>query len=177
MRFPGRRAIVAIALVAGLAAPALTATAASASATDHGKLRPEFFTIAVSTVNPAGTVNAFGPVHGTDGTLTQVSNSLDIFVFDRGTVNVAHEATTNNMPVIDPQSCRFTFTEQGTWQFQGGTMAYRHAFGFGHYFLFEKGKLQRKHHHDGQCDTQSAPRFFSLQVFASGLASNRHDHM
>lgn len=183
-KFPGWRAALAAAAVAGLAVPAaLTATTASAATQGgehHRHLAPELVTITVSTDNPDGTVNAYGPVRGQDGTDKQVSGNQDILVFDQGTVNVWHKATANSQDV-DSRSCTATFTEDGTWKFKGGTGKYEEAAGSGTYHAAGFLVFKQRHHgdskssdHGGRCDTRSDPEFQTVTITATGRASNGH---
>ena len=96
MRFTGLRAALAAAVT--LAGVALTVPAASAATTGgHGHaLRPQVFTLVISTKTPDGVVNAYGPIRGRNGTDVTVSDNVDIFKFARGTVTIYHQPTTNN---------------------------------------------------------------------------------
>jgi hypothetical protein len=174
MRFPGWRTAAAVAFAAAVAVP-LTAGAASAS--PRHDLKPEFVTISISTDNPDGTVNAYGPVRGHDGTDNQATPNLDVFTFEHGTVNAGHKTTWAGHPRLNLQNCTVTYAETGTWKFLGGTGRYQHATGWGTYRLFQFTVLKRSHHHHHGCDTNpaDAPKFSETQITASGVASNGHD--
>ena len=166
-RFLRRPLGVGLAL-AGLLVPAalLAASAAPASATP---LRPESFSIFISTYDQAGTVSAYGPVHGF-GTITDPAAGLAVLHlgFPHGTVNVRH--TPEPAPVINWAACTETTYQDGTWQFTGGTGADWGAFGFGRFQLEEFSVLQR-HHHNGACELNAPPRYDQVSVQAYGLAA------
>jgi len=170
MRFAGLRAALAAAVT--LAGVALTVPAASAATTGghgHGHgLRPQVFTLVISTKTPDGVVNAYGPIRGRNGTDVQVSDNVDIFKFARGTVTVYHKPTTNNQPKVNEKSCTATFTEKGTWKLTGGTGKYTGATGQGRYSLSQFAVLQHKDH---TCDTTGEPKFFKVKIFAWGKAA------
>jgi hypothetical protein len=178
MGFPRwRAAAVAVAVPAALAGSALTATAASA-ATTHSqsqvaqsqKLKPQFFTIVFTPASPNGAVTAYGPVSG-QGTNNDVSGTMSVFTFKHASVNVHHTDVSNVTPKINRKACTATVSASGSWQFQGGTGKYRHAFGFGHFKFFQFTKLARDKH--GKCDTDpnSQPVSFYGKVTASGKAT------
>ena len=168
MKFPGLRAALAAAVtLAGVALTVPAASAATAGGHGHG-LRPQVFTLVISTKTPDGVVNAYGPIRGRDGTDAPVSDNVDIFKFARGTVTVYHKPTTNNQPEIDMKSCTATYTEKGTWKLTGGTGKYKGATGHGRYSLSQFAVLQHKDH---KCDTSSEPKFFKVKIFAWGKAA------
>jgi hypothetical protein len=141
----------------------------SQSAQHHG-LRPQFFTVVLTPATPDGLVTAFGPVNG-QGTDKQVSNTLDVMTFKKGSVNVHHTDVSNATPKINLKACTATVSTAGKWLFQGGTGKYRNAFGFGHFKFFEIANLARDKH--GKCDTNlnHPPVSFFGQVTASGKAT------
>ncbi len=171
-----RAAAVAAAVLTAVAGSTLTATAASAGtmpsqsqSAQHG-LRPQFFTVVFTQAAPDGVVTAFGPVNG-HGTDKQVSNTLDVMTFKKGSVNVQHTDVSNATPKINLKACTATVSASGNWRFQGGTGKYRNAFGFGHFNFFETAKLARDKH--GKCDTNlnHPPVSFFAQVTAAGKAT------
>jgi len=180
MRFRRWYALAVITALAGLAVPALTATAASAGTTPgvpsqsqaahHHGLRPQFFTIVFTSASPNGVVKAYGPVSG-NGTDKQVSGTLDVFIFKHGSVNVHHTNVSNLTPKINLKACTATAYAPGNWLFLGGTGKYRDAFGFGQFTFFEFAKLPRNK--DGTCDTNpnAQPVFFYAKVTAWGKAT------
>lgn len=183
LRLP-RAAAFLISIAAGVG---LTAGPALASTAGGGHdLSPQAFTLRISSDNPDGTVNAFGPVHGFGGTDRQVSETLDVFVFDHGSVNVRHSPS--GEPRVDPRSCTATLTQFGAWKFDGGTGEFRHADGFGHFKLFEFAVLNRLHDGKGhggdrkgdgrgRCDVKGEPKFFKVTVEGRGLATvGDHGH-
>ena len=67
MRFSGLRAsLFAAVTLAGVALTVPAASAATAGGHGHG-LRPQVFTLVISTKTPDGVVNAYGPIRGRDG--------------------------------------------------------------------------------------------------------------
>jgi hypothetical protein len=178
MGFPRwRAAAVAVAVPAALAGSALTATAASAGTThsqsqvaQHQGLRPEFFRVVFTPASPNGVVTAYGPVSGR-GTDTETSGTMGVFTFKHGSVNVHHTDVSNVAPKINLKACTATVSASGSWQFQGGTGKYRHAFGFGQFKFFQFTKLARDKH--GKCDTNPnrQPVSFYGKVTASGKAT------
>lgn len=178
-RFGLRTVLTSAALVAGLAASAVTAGAASASTTghDHG-LKPQTFKLVQVTDSHGNelvnVLTARGPIRGT-GTDQQVNDNLDVFVFPAGTVNVAHKATADSQPKFNLKACTATFTEDGTFQLKGGTGKYAHASGYGRYHLNGLLVLQRKHH---KCDTNmnDAPKLTVIKIRAAGKATIGHHH-
>ncbi len=186
MGFPRwRAAAVTAAVLAAVAGPTLTATAASAGtmpgvpsqsqvAQHHPGLRPQFFTVVFTPATPGGAVTAHGPVHG-QGTNNDVSGALSVFTFKHGSVNVHHTDVSNVSPKIDFKACTATVFASGSWLLQGGTGKYRHAFGFGHFKFFQVDKLARDKH--GKCDTNPnhQPVTFFGKVTAWGKATiGRH---
>ena len=161
-----RRSLTAAAAIAviGLGGSMVASSAASASPLN---LRPESFSIFVSTFDQQGSVEAFGPVHGF-GTIQ--TPAPDFAVLDLhhpfGTVNVKHTPDAN--PVIDWRTCVGTVEQFGTWKFQGGTGHDWGAFGFGHFQETQFIVFKRGHH--GQCEVNKEPRYFQVDVQASGLA-------
>lgn len=167
LRMP-RAAVILISAAAALgltAGPALASTAGGG----HG-LSPQAFTLFISTDHPDGVVNAFGPVHGRGGTDNQVSNTLDQFVFDRGSVNVRHSDTSNIQPRIDWRSCTASAHARGWWRFDGGDGKFRDAAGFGTFKFAEFIVLKHRH---GHCDTNpnDEPKYFQVVVTGRGLAT------
>jgi hypothetical protein len=172
-----RAAAVAVAVPAALAGSTLTATAASAGTppsqsqvAQHQGLQPEFSTVVFTPASPDGVVTAYGPVHGR-GIDKEVSGTLDVMIFKSGSVNVHHTDVSNATPKINLKACTATVSASGSWQFQGGTGKYRHAFGFGHFKFFQFAKLARDKH--GKCDTNPnhQPVFFFGKVTAWGKAT------
>jgi hypothetical protein len=160
-----RRSLTAAAALAALGGSlAFASSAASASPLN---LRPESFSIFVSTFDQPGSVEAFGPVHGF-GTITTPADDLAILHLTHpfGSVNVRHTPDAN--PVIDWRACTGTVEQFGTWQFQGGTGHDWGAFGFGHFHETQFIVFKRGHH--GQCEVNQQPRYFQVDVQASGLA-------
>lgn len=189
MRLPGWRAALAAAAVAGLAVPALTATAASAGVQPgvpsqsqmsghRHELRPEKFTIKIVNDNP-GQVWARGPVHGW-ATDTEKTGTTAVFDFGRGnTVNVLHTDVSNLQPVIDNRACTATATASGHWLFDGGTGTYAKAFGFGQ-FRFKLFLVFKKHHGKCACKitakTRPAYSLVLVRAWGKATAGHRHHH-
>jgi hypothetical protein len=175
MGFPRWRAAAAAVVLAALAGSALTATGASAGTAPgvpsqsqvahHHGLRPEFFTIVFTPAAPDGVVTAYGPVYGR-GTDKEVSGTLDVFTFERGSVNVYHTDVSNLTPKINLKACTATVSARGNWLFLGGTGKYRHAFGFGQFKFFEFAKLARNK--DRTCDT--SPNHQPVSLFGKVTA-------
>jgi len=97
----------------------------------------EDFHISLSDSNPAGVVNATGPVHFFRGRDRAVSDVLDVF-FNRfgfpNSVNVNHEALTNVH--VDLADCTIYIEDHDMlWTFNRGTGLYRNALGAGLYDL------------------------------------------
>jgi hypothetical protein len=155
---------------AALAALALggSLVAASSASASPLNLRPESFSIFVSTFDQHGSVEAFGPVRGFGEIQTPAPDFavLDLF-HPYGTVNVWH--TPDATPVIDWRTCTAEVTQYGTWKFQGGTGRDWGAFGFGHFRETQFEVLKRGHH--GQCEAFAEPRYFQVSVQAEGLAA------
>lgn len=154
-------------LTVGLALFASTGVA-SASTTGH-RLGPEYFTVFESTYDQAGTVNAYGPVHGRNGTLgSNNAGTVAYFQFRRGTVYVAHPPTPST-PTINWQTCTATTTQTGPWKMTGGTGKYWGAFGWGQFTLQEIAVFQIV---NGQCTASptATPVYFQLNVTGSGVA-------
>jgi hypothetical protein len=143
----------------------MLATTPAASATP---LHPESFSIFISTYDQAGSVDAFGPVHGFGTIQTPAPDFAVLDLFGpRGTVNVRH--TPEPAGVINWRSCTETTDQFGSWQFTGGTGHDWGAAGFGHFTLEEFAILKRGHH--GQCEPFAQPRYFQISVEANGLAA------
>jgi len=174
-KFQGWRAALAgAAVIAGLALPAVAAgpaSAANAGGGGHG-LRPELITETMSPKTPNGVVNMYGPIRGRDGTDKTVSNTLDVFVFTRGTVTIRHTNVSNVAPKINFRACTATVSATGHWLIPGGTRAYRHAFGFGTFTFREFAVLPR--HKNGSCNTNpnAQPVYFALLIVGTGRATN-----
>jgi hypothetical protein len=103
-----------------------------------------------------GTVQAHGVF---DRTGTDVSrNSSDVLRFGNGKLVVAHPETssTGDSFNLDPSTCRFTYTDTGTYTIKDGTGAYAGATGHGHYKATGSGVLQRNS--DGTCNTDAQPK-------------------
>jgi len=177
-----RRIIGALAVVGALAlaVPALSVTAASAG-TDpgvpsqsqlahHHGLRPQFFYIR-EVNNYNGTVYAAGPIRGFGiDPQPPPSNTLDIFVFARGTVNVHHTDVSNVNPQINYLSCTAFASADGYWAVLGGTGKYRNAFGYG-WFHFTLYLVFKKHHHQCSINQNTQPVYSLVQVWAYGKAT------
>jgi hypothetical protein len=175
MKLPGwRTALAAAVALVGLAVPAGAASAATTGGHDH--LKPEVFTVLISTKAPDGVVNAYGPVHGKNGTDKQVSDTLDVFVFGKNSVNVRHSPPPADNVKIDYRHCTATQFQKGWWKFDGGTGKYKHASGHGWFKLVYFAVLQRDKH--GKCDTNpnDEPKYFKVTVFGWGKASAGHGH-
>lgn len=184
MRFPGWRTALAAVAVAGLAVPALTATAASAG-TQPGvpsqsqisghrhELKPEFFTITAEG-DADGVVNAYGPVRGT-GTDSEKTDTLGVLTFDHGTVNAYHTDLSNLQPEINWKACTATARAHGNWVFLGGTGKYENAFGFGQ-FRFSLFLVFKKHHHECKITEKTQPESSLVQVVAWGKATAGRQH-
>jgi hypothetical protein len=104
------------------------------------RFQRQTFTVALTSPDLGGlnVVNASGPVNGTGGTDTQVSNTQDRFRFFAPfrRVNVLHTGIA--APVIHLATCTATVSQTGLWAFAGGLGAYRFAAGTG---VFRLGGL------------------------------------
>jgi hypothetical protein len=162
-----RRTLTAGIGLAALAVPLALMGTSSASAAPLN-LRPESFSIFISTFDQAGSVSAFGPVHGF-GTITTPAPNLAVLDlnYPHGTVYVKH--TPEPAPVINWRECTETTYQNGQWQFVGGTGRDWGAFGFGHFQLEQFSVLKRGHH--GACELNAQPRYFQVSVQAEGLAA------
>ena len=165
-----RTAAMIVAAVTALAGLVMAGPAQAGTTDGHHHLRPEVFTLFMSSNVPQGDVNAFGPVHGRHGTDTQVSDTLDVFNFRAGSVNVYHSPPPTSAPKIDYRACTATQFQKGHWRFAGGTGKYRHAIGWGHFKLKFFAVLKRVNH---KCDTNPnhEPKYFQVVVIASGVAA------
>jgi hypothetical protein len=172
-----RTLLTAVVTAAALVVSGGAASAATAGGGghDHG-LKPQTFKLLLIT-GPHGkelvnVLTARGPIRGT-GTDTQVSDTRDVFVFPKGTVNVDHQATTNNQPKVNEKTCTATFTEDGTFQLKGGTGKYKHVSGFGRYHLTGFFVLNRKDH---KCDVNGEPKLSVIKIKAHGKATLGKHH-
>ena len=134
--------------------------AASADAR-HGHRRHVIHFVVLSTdASPSAKqiVIARGAIHAR-GSGTQVSETRDVFTFPDGSLSVRHKMRGHGKDTFDRVTCYFTYREHGTYTVTGGTGAYAHAHGRGHYSLRVAGV---------GCDPNSPPDLFSLEVRASG---------
>lgn len=149
-----------------LALGATAATAATASAQEMPRLQPQSFVITMTA--HSSTVYGSGPIHGT-GTDTQKSNTLDVFAFRNGSVNVRHTSVANAKPKINYRTCTSTVSASGSWLITGGTNAYRHATGAGT-FRFTEFTVLARNHKTGQCNLKAQPLSVTGRVTATGRA-------
>lgn len=146
-----------------------TASASTTSGGDHFRFGPESFTVFESTFDQAGTVNAYGPVAGHNGTLgMNNAGTVAYFQFSHGTVFVAHTPTPN--PVINWRTCTATVTQYGSWRFIFGTGRYRGAFGSGHFTLREIAVFKVKYHRCQAANPKAQPVYFQVSVVGQGVA-------
>ena len=100
---------------------------------DHHRLKltPEQFDITITNLDPAGDVEAFGPVAMHLGTDTTDNPAVDTFSDGLGdTVNVDHARLP--LPVVDLQTCSLVFEQlDAPWRFDGGTGRWTGATGSG----------------------------------------------
>ena len=159
-------AMVLVGVVAG--GPARAATAGGY---DH--LRPQHFTIVFTSKAPDGVVYASGPIYGV-GTNKDTSNTLSVFTFKKGSVNVKHTDVSSAQPKIG-KHCIATIYAAGKWMLAGGTGKYKHASGYGKFKFFEVMQLKRDK--KGKCDLNQEPKWFFGKVTAWGKATTgEHDH-
>jgi hypothetical protein len=190
-KIPGWRTAVAACAVAGFAVTGLATSASAATMTGHdGGFQPQVFIIHTEGVSaPSGTVKGFGPIRG-QGTDTVVSDSRDLFAFDRGSVYVNHKAKTDSQPKLDLKACTATIYETGTWQLDPpGTGKYDKARGWGKYAAtIVLGFRVRHHgpdaaswdrHHRCRIDLGNPkiqPKTATVDVFAWGQSSLGKHH-
>jgi len=131
--------LVAVATAGLVGASALTASAGVTPSPEptpttfhvkHPRLAPEQFDITVTNLDPAGDVEAFGPVAmhlGTDAS----SVLRDVLADSAGdTVNV--DRAELPLPTIDLGTCSLLFSQtHAPWQFNGGTGIWQRATGSG----------------------------------------------
>jgi hypothetical protein len=145
----------------------LGASSASAATAWTPTLHPESFSIFISTYDQAGTVQAFGPVHGFGTIRTPAPDFAVLELFGpRGTVNVRH--TAEPAPRINWRDCTETTYQRGEWQFDGGTGRDWGATGFGRFALEQFTVLKRDRR---GCDLNAEPIYFQVSVQANGLAA------
>lgn len=191
MRRPSRWFAILLAPAAiftsvALAAPAMAGTAPGVPTQQqlgqhrHDHFAPQSFQL-VQVTNSKGqetinVVNAQGPISGSGGTDTQVSNTQDTFVLPNGDVNVFHSDVSNVQPGKVNRFCVATASAKGNWVVLGGTRKYRNAFGFGH-FLFTL-YIQLKRDRWGNCDTNPnhPPKLVVVKVFANGISTLGQHH-
>ncbi|MGO8894828.1 MAG: hypothetical protein ACLP8X_19405 [Streptosporangiaceae bacterium] len=172
MRRSIRAATAGIAAAAALVLSLGLATSASAATT--GPSGPEYFTVSLSLSNPNGTVNAYGPVAGRDGTLQTPAATAAVFQFRHGNVNVWHSAEPS--PTINWRTCTATVSQYGAWAFTGGTGQYRGARGSGHFLLKEFSVFKVM---NGKCQAanpNAQPVYLQLNVQGFGYASLPRHH-
>jgi len=151
------------------------ATGASAATTGTGHFGPEYFTLQISTSNPAGTVNMYGPVAGQNGTYSQASTqTLAIFNFRQGTVGVWH--TAEPAPSINWKACTTTVRQLGNWRFVYGTGKYWGAQGRGQFYLTDFQVYPRERGHCTAANPNAQPVFTKINVQAWGVASLPRHH-
>lgn len=156
--FQGCRLIAVGAAVAAGVAGFSTAAGASSAQTESFRI--------VDRNGEVGTVQARGVF---DRTGTDVSrNSSDVLRFGNGKLVIAHPASssTGSSFNFDPSTCRFTFTDVGTYTIKDGTGAYAGASGHGHYKATGTGAFPRNS--DGSCNTDAQPTSQVLIVQAKG---------
>jgi hypothetical protein len=95
-------------------------------------------------------------------------NSSDVLRFGNGKLVVAHpnSGITGGSRDFDPTTCRYTFTQTGTYSIKFGTGAYAGATGHGHYSVTGSGLAQRNP--DGSCNFDSQPVSEKSVVHAHG---------
>jgi hypothetical protein len=110
-------------------------TPAPVQFTNFRFLRPEQFSVSISTFN--NSVYAFGPVHFSNARDITVTPFLDRFSdrFSLRSVRVLHAQLP--LPTVNLAACTVNFAQFGApWVFAGGTGAYFNATGHGRYSLF-----------------------------------------
>ena len=140
------RALLSVATVVAVGAIGF-GTGAGASSTPT-----EYFTIMGSSTTATPTVVAAGPISAT-GTSTK-----HVLTFPAGTVNVKPTTITKSQ-TFDSRTCTFTFSATGVYVITGGTGAYAHVSGSGHFKLFADGT---------GCDRTKPPTSFSQVIQAQG---------
>ena len=152
---------------AALAALALGAAGFGAVAAGASPSQNESFRVVVS--NGTGTVYAHG-VFDRTGSDTE-RNSSDVFRFGNGKLVVSHPASTSTggSYSLDPTTCKFTYTDTGTYTIKGGTGAYAGATGSGRYTATGSGVTMRNA--DGSCNTSAPPASERQVVHAHGTIS------
>jgi hypothetical protein len=168
MRLSIRKAAAAIAGSAALVLSAGLATSASAATTPDPS-GPEYFALSISTFNPNGTVNAFGPVAGSNGTVQTPSATQAVFSFSHGNVVVWHSA--EPAPTINWKACTASVYQVGSWKFVYGTRQYWGARGFGHFVLKEVEVFKRYGNHCSAANPKAQPVYFQVKVRGYGFAS------
>jgi hypothetical protein len=162
IRHTPRRSVVALAIVllgVFLVIPSPTATGGSAGSAGGSLGAQRFLLLGTDPTveGPPETVLAFGPIHA-KGSVTNVSDTKDIFVFPDGTLTVTHRPKSSGES-FDPVTCLFRFRERGTYRITGGTGAYEDASGKGNYRVKGLGVA---------CDETALPEVFMLRIFAKG---------
>jgi len=112
-------AIVAVAGMVGLAAPASAATG-----TQH-------FLI-IQRDDPAATVVANGPITASGQSFEAQNANFGVFVFPGGTVEAVHPETSSHFS-FNPKTCVGTVTFTGTYRLRHGTGIYSGVSGSGTY--------------------------------------------
>jgi hypothetical protein len=107
--------------------------------------------------NATPSVAAVGPIHAR-GVDHVTGNNTDVFTFPKGSIRVFHKPVTMH-DSFDPKTCLASHTETGNYWIKGGTRAYAHAYGHGHYFV--------KVYAFG-CNPNAAPNPFSVTIKAAG---------
>jgi hypothetical protein len=151
----------------GLVAAGAMALSAPASASPTSGT--EYFTIDQQSVSGPGTVIATG-FFDAAGSDTQ-RNSSDVLRFGNGKLVVAHpqSGVTSETFQANPNTCKFTFLQTGTYTLKNGTGAYAGLTGSGTYRASGEGLAARNP--DGSCNFEGAPKAQIIVVHAHGPVS------
>jgi hypothetical protein len=148
-------ALSAIALTIGGVAPFATADNGTHSGIQH------FLLLQTSPdANGPQAVIATGPIHAA-GKDVVLSDTLDRFVFPKGTVRIKHTPQASH-DTFDPVTCFGTFTETGTYRVVGGSGAYDDVSGHGTYRVLASFV---------SCSQTQPPSVFMLQANVHGPIS------